>query len=108
MLFTRKVYPTIDPGPEKQLVERLHSAVFGDSNALEARAAILVALANATGLLAVHFDKRSLKQRKDRLQEIMQGDLVGGATREAIEAAQAACAVVIMAATVATTATTTH
>ncbi len=103
LIFKRKVYPTIDAGPERRVIQRLRRAVFQESKTLEPRTGILVALAHGAGLLGVHFDRKELKQRKRRLEQITNGDLIGGATREAVQAAQAAAAAAITAATVTTT-----
>jgi hypothetical protein len=52
------------------------------------------------------FDKRQLKGRKARIQQVVNGELTGKATREAIEAMQAAVMVacIIPAIVVSTTA----
>ena len=106
LIFTRKTYPTIDPGPESEIVDRLREAIFGHSSQVEPGTAIVASIADATGLLPVHFDKKELKTRKRRLEELASGDLVGAATAEAVQAAQAAAIAAISAATVVTTATT--
>jgi hypothetical protein len=103
LFFTRKVYPTIDPGPERRLIKRLRAGVFGDSSSVDPDVAIVISLANATGLLAIHFDKKKLKGRKRRLERIAEGDVVGAATREAVQAAQQAAMAAVMAASVAST-----
>jgi hypothetical protein len=104
LFFTRKVYPTVDPAPEKRMIQTLDRAIFHDSKTVKPRTGILVALAHAAGLLAVHFDRKELKRRKGRLEALTRGDLVGGATREAVRAAQAAAMAAITAATTVTTA----
>jgi hypothetical protein len=104
LFFTRKVYPTIDLGPERQLVRKLRRAIFSDTKTLNDRIGILIALAHATGLIRAHFDRRELKERKRRLDQITKGDLIGGATRQAVQAAQAAAVATIAAAAVVTSA----
>lgn len=96
LIFTRKIYPTIDPGPESEIVDRLREAIFGDSAEVEPGTAIVASIANATGLLPVHFGKKELKTRKRRLEELASGDLVGLATSEAVQAAQDAATVAII------------
>ena len=105
LFFRRKVYPTIDPKPERRLVDRLRSAVFGDSTPdpdpdpdPDPETAILVTLANATGLLAVHFDRKELRRRKDHLKRMTDRIPGGAATQQAVRAAEQAA---IMAAVVA-------
>lgn len=101
VLFRRTAYPILDGAPERRVVDRLQDAVAGDSMELNARTAVLVALANGTGILKHVLGKDLVKQRKDRIKEIGEGDIVGEATRAAVQAAQAA---VIAATTAATSA----
>jgi hypothetical protein len=104
VMFRRTAYPTLDGAAERRVVERLRDAVVGDSMELDARTAVLVALANGTGILKHVLGKDLVKQRKDRLKEIGEGDIVGEATRAAVEAAQAAIVAATTAASVAATA----
>ena len=101
LFFTRKVYPTIDPRPERELLDRLRDAVLGDAQTIDPDVALVVTVANAAGLLAAHFDKATLKRRKARLASIADGDLVGAATRQAVQAAQQAAIAAVSAATAA-------
>ncbi len=90
LLFTRKIYPEINPEPERRLIERLRQAIFTDSRDVDPRTVVLVSLANSTGLLKVVFDKKKLKGRKARIKEMSDGEITGKAAKEAIEAMQAA------------------
>ena len=103
LVFTRKTYPELDPAPEKELVQRLRSAIFTDTDDIETRTVVLASLANSAGVLKAVFDKKELKGRKDRIEQIVNGEVTGKATQEAIQAMQAA----VMAATVMTTIITT-
>lgn len=107
LLFKRKLYPTIDPGPEARLVAELRQAVFSDSPSVAPRTAVLVSLAHVTGLLAVPFSRKELKPRRKRLDQLIEGQLVAGATREAVQAVQAiqAAQAAMVAITAATSAT---
>ena len=98
LIFKRKVYPEVDPKPERELIERLRQAVFTYTRELDPHTVVLAALAHGSGILRVVFDKKKLKGRKKRLEQLTNGDVAGKATREAIEAMQAA----VVAATVAT------
>ena len=69
---------------------RIEAAVFKNRGEVDARTTVLVGLAQATGLLGVNFDKKKLKEHKARIQQIANGEVVGQATKEAVEAAQAA------------------
>jgi len=90
LLFARKIYPEVNPEPERKLIERLRQAIFTDSRDVDPRTVVLVSLANSTGLLKVVFDKKELKGRKARIKEISDGEITGKAAKEAIEAMQAA------------------
>jgi hypothetical protein len=100
LLFTRKIYPTTDPGPERHLVERMREAIFGDGEKLDPRVVLLVALAHAAQMLPIHFPKKDLKRRKERLARIVGGELIGGATRAAVQAAQSAVRAAVLTAVV--------
>ncbi len=104
LIFTRKIYPEINPGPERELMERLRLAIFTDVGDISSRTVVLVSLANSTGLLRVVFDKKKLKNRKARIKQIVNGEITGKAATEAIQAMQAAVMVAcIMPVMVATT-----
>jgi len=90
LLFTRKIYPELNPVPEKRLIERLRQAIFTDSRDVDPRTVVLVSLADSTGLLKETFDKKKLKGRKARIKEISNGEITGKAAKEAIAAMQAA------------------
>lgn len=96
LIFTRKIYPEVNPEPERRLLDRLREAVFTDVPDVDARTVVLVSLANGTGLLAANFDKKKLKARKKRIEMVVNGEMMGKATKEAVDAAQAAVMVAVM------------
>lgn len=100
LFFTRKLYPTIDPRPERRLVDRLRQAVFTDSPP-DPQTATVAALANAAGLLAVHFDRKDLRRRKRHLKDIMENTPAGTAAQQAVRAAEQAAVAAIVAASTA-------
>lgn len=101
LFFKRKTWPTVNPEPERELVERLHHAIFGDGD-VEARTIVLVSIAHHTGLLKNVFDRKELKARRDHIKALIETEAVGDAARSAIEAMHAAIAVATMASTTAT------
>jgi hypothetical protein len=105
-IFTRKIYPEVDPGPERGIIERLRQAIFQDGGEVDPRTAVLLSLAKSADLLKLVFDRKELKGRKERIARVVNGELTGKATREAIQAMQAAVmvAVIMPAAIAATTA----
>jgi len=96
LLFTRKIYPEVNPEPERKLIERLRQAIFTDAPNIDPRTVVLVSLANSTSLLRVVFDKKMLKTRKKRIEQIVNGEITGKAAQQAIQAMQAAVMVAVM------------
>jgi len=90
LLFTRKTFPELDPRPERELVERLRKAIFTDTKSLDPRTVVLVSLAKNCDLLKIPFEKKKLKERKARLEAIVNGEMTGEAAKAAMEAMQAA------------------
>jgi len=90
LLFSRRIYPEVDPKPEKEMAERLRQAIFTEDDHLDTRTVVLVSLAHSAGLLKMVFDKKDLKGRTERIERIINGDATGQATKQAIEAVQAA------------------
>jgi hypothetical protein len=62
-------------------------------------------LAKATNLLKMVFTRRELKEHKKRIEQIVQGEALGKAAKEAVEAVQAAIFVACIMPAVATTVT---
>ena len=103
LIFKRKIYPTIDPLPERALLKDIKAAINSTTSQVDARTGLLISLANATGTLRAHFDKRELKRRARRIEQIAEGQLLSGAAKAAVQAAQAAAVIAVTAATTATT-----
>jgi len=105
LIFSRKIYPEVNPEPEQRLIERMHDAIFTDVQDLDPRTVVLISLAHYTELLKTSFDKKELKSRKKRIKQIIDGEAAGKAAKEAIDAMQAAvmaaCIVPAIAATAA-------
>ncbi len=110
ILFKQRIYPEMDHSAEQQIIWRLHEAIFSLREDLEPRVVVLLALAKAADLLTIPFDRKELKEHKQRIKRIVNGDLIGEATKGAVEATQAAIAaaaiIPIIAASAATTAAT--
>ncbi|MCL4219987.1 MAG: GPP34 family phosphoprotein [Phycisphaerales bacterium] len=102
LLFSRTVYPEVDPRPERAIIGRLRMAIFSDDAKIDARTSVLVALASATDLLAGNFPKKDLRLRRKRIAAIRDGEAVGKATKAAIDAIQAAIVTAIIIPTIVT------
>jgi len=107
-LIRRKIYPEVNPGPERELIRRLEHAIFTETRDIDPHTVVLLSLANSTGLLKVVFDKKKLKGRKARIKQIVDGEITGNAATEAIQAMQAAIFVTCIMPTVMTTTMSHH
>lgn len=108
-IFKRRIYPEADPEPEREILERIRAAILGEGSEVDSRTAVLVSLARATNLLAIHFSRKELREHKPRIERVVNGELVGKATRDAIAAQQAAVlAAAVIPAIVASTAAASH
>jgi hypothetical protein len=89
LVFSRTIFPESNPGPERELRQRLEQAIFTDTRDVAPETIVILSLAKATGLIKKLFDKKELKARKQRIEDLASGQVVGKATKEAIEAVQA-------------------
>jgi hypothetical protein len=103
-IFPTTHYPARDPGPEREVRARLHRAICTDTQDVDARTIVLVALADVGGLLSRVIEKPQLKERKERIKAITGGHAVRAVTKEAIDAVHAAVMVAVMVPIIATTA----
>jgi hypothetical protein len=95
-IFPTTHYPARDPGPEREVRARLHRAICTDTQDVDPRTIVLVALADAGGLLSRVIEKPRLKERKERIKAITSGQAVRAVTQEAIDAVHAAVMVAVM------------
>jgi len=96
LLFRRRVYPTVDPAPERALVERIREAVDDPAAEVTPRTALLVSLSRTTRTLRAIWSGKEIRARKARLDALSSLSGPGGvAARDAIQAAEAAMAAVI-------------
>ncbi len=96
LIFKRKVYPEINPAPEQEVIRRLETAIFTEKTDIDPKTVVLLSLAKSAELLKVVFDKKRLKSRKARIEQIANGELTGKAAKEAIQAMQAAVMVAVI------------
>ncbi|MBK7404815.1 MAG: GPP34 family phosphoprotein [Phycisphaerales bacterium] len=96
LIFDRRVYPEINPEPEREVVERMREAIFTEREDIDAPTVLLVSIASATELLGAHFPKKELRARKKRIEGLKAGDAVGQAAAKAVEAVRAAIMVAVI------------
>jgi len=95
-VFNRRIYPEVNPRPKAALRAKLEWAIFTESGDLDVRTIVLVSIADSAGVLTRVFDRKLLKERKERLKQICNGELASDAVREAIAEMEAAVAVAAM------------
>jgi len=95
LVFKRRVYPEINPAPERDIVERIKKAIFG-SGQVDPRTMTLIAIAQSANLLKNAIDKKQLKAHKERIKSITSGDSAGKAAKDVVDAAKAAAAIAVM------------
>ena len=89
-IFTRDVYPQLDPNPERRIIERLRPVFLTDAPPADDRTAILASLAAAASLLGPVLSSAERKERKARIRQVARGQVGGAAATAASEAVQAA------------------
>ena len=87
-LFKTKRFPEKNPEPERQLIERLEKVIFLNEEEVDVRTAILISLTWQSEILKIPFPAKKLRQQKLRLEQIVNGELIGQATAEVIQAIQ--------------------
>lgn len=105
LLFKRKLYPELNPKPEKEILKKMEEAIFTDIEDIDSETLVLISICQSTDMLKTLFDRKLLKGRKQRIRDIVEGNIVGNATKEAIEAIQAAILVAVIIPAVTVTAT---
>ncbi len=93
LIFSRKIYPEINPEPEQRLINTIQTAVYSTNNDVDARIVVLLSLIKSTNMLNSVLDKADQKKYKLRIDQIIKGEVIGQAAKEAIEAVQAAVVV---------------
>lgn len=93
LFFKKKIYPEVDPKPEKQLLQRVEKAIFSNQQDVDIRTAILISLSYKSNLLSIPFSNKDLRKNKKRIEKIIKGEHVGKATSDAIKAIQDAAAI---------------
>lgn len=105
LIFSKKIYPELDPGPEREIVQRVREAIFTDTPEVDPGTAVLVALGSKGGVLKNVFDKKELKAQKKRIESMADAVSTAAAVKDVVDGMQAALITAIAASTVASAAT---
>jgi hypothetical protein len=92
-IFRRRIYPEVDHRPEQEMLGRINRAVLSDSAEVTPRTVALISLAFHSGLLRFVLEKRQLKTRKARIEQLINGEVTGKAVKEVVDAVQAAATI---------------
>ncbi len=84
--FRRRIFPEVNPVPERRLKARLEKAIFGEGT-VDEKTAVLIALANTADVLKHAFESQRLKRRKKRIERITEEQPVGKAAKQLVETA---------------------
>jgi golgi phosphoprotein 3 len=103
-LVPRTRHVEVDPGPEREVRERLRGAVLGDE-AADPRTVALAGLVKACGLTKAVFGRDDRKSADRRIKELAEPDAVGAAVKSVTDATTAAVIAATTAATAASAAT---
>lgn len=96
LFFSRRIYPEVNPIPEKRLINHLQLAIFSESRDVDPRIVVLIALAQGLDLLKVTFGRKKIKARKPRIENIINGEVTGKAVKEVVEACQSAAMMAVI------------
>jgi hypothetical protein len=83
-LFTRKIYPEVNPKPKRAIVDNMRSAIASKTSKVDERLAVLISLAHGAGLLLPIFGRAELRQHKERIAALTLSSTVGKTTQEFI------------------------
>ena len=95
-VFTQKIYPEINPEPERHLRQEMRRLVLERPSEVDPRYAILIALAKSSYLLEQVFSKQEIKTHKARIEQVAKGEALGAVTSDVISSVQAAVMVAVM------------
>lgn len=105
-LFTQKIYPEVNPEPERIIREQMRAVVLTDVTPSHPHLSLLIALAQSAYLLPEVFTKSELKAHKARIDAIAKGELLGEAASDIVNSVQAAIMVAVILPTILSAATT--
>lgn len=89
-IFRRRIYPELDGRRERALRARIESAIKQTGPAPDERTVFLIALAHTAGLLTVAFGRPFVREHRQRIKSLGEGNVLAGAARAAQEAVAAA------------------
>lgn len=95
-VFTQKLYPAINPEPERHLRAEMRRLILTKPLEVDPRIAVLIALAKSSYLLEQVFSKDELKVHKKRINQVAKGEELGQLASDVISSVHAAVMVAVM------------
>ncbi|MBC2608004.1 GOLPH3/VPS74 family protein [Pelagicoccus albus] len=95
LVFNRTVYPEVNHAPEQALLDRLERLIFSPDQEPTPRDILLVSLADASELLLRIYGRKRLNPQKERIKQIVSGEVAGKATKDLIQEIQIATIVAV-------------
>ncbi|WP_301774246.1 GOLPH3/VPS74 family protein [Pseudidiomarina terrestris] len=89
-LFTKRVYPEVNPAPEQHLRSEMRRLILDRPLEIDPRIAVIVSLAKGARLLPQVFSKDELKSNKERIGQVVNGELLGQTAKDVIAAVEVA------------------
>ena len=86
----------------------LEQAIFTEEQEIDPRTAVLLSLVKNAEFLNHLFNKKKIKVRKQRIEQVINGELTGKATQAAIQAMRAAIMVATIVPAIVVTTTAGH
>jgi hypothetical protein len=88
-VFKTTRYVELDPSLRKDLRGRIWAAVFTDHGGIDDRTILLTSIAHNSEMLNSLFGAKTVRTRKPRIKNLLEGEVVGAALQEAIDEADA-------------------
>ncbi|MEM9016235.1 MAG: GPP34 family phosphoprotein, partial [Verrucomicrobiota bacterium] len=92
LFFSRRIYPELNPVPEREIIDRIRGALEGEDSQVDEKTVALISLADETGLLRHAIGKADAKMLKAKIKALTSEECVGKVTGKVIAGVAAAIA----------------
>lgn len=96
LFFKQKIYPELNPEPEKYVISEIRNAVIYSNAEISPKIVVILSILKNLEMLNSVFNKEEENHYKDRIDSIIKGDKVGEIAKEVIEAIQVAVVLTII------------
>ncbi|MEM9283407.1 MAG: GPP34 family phosphoprotein [Verrucomicrobiota bacterium] len=92
LVFTRRIYPELNPIPEREIINRIKEALEYESSKASEQTIMLISITDQTGFLRNAIGKHNVKALKQRIKSLTSEESVGIVTGQLIAGVSAAIA----------------